>query len=110
MIPLKPKFAKEILNGNKNIIFIKNINSRFKNVRRVIIYESYPTKKMVGYFKLNIFDENTPTNLWNKYSKNTAFSEDEFFDYYKDKTYGIALKFDNLIVYDKPMDYWGTSP
>jgi predicted transcriptional regulator len=110
MILINKRFTEKIINGNKNIIFIKNINSRFRNARRVIVYESGSNKKMVGDFKLNEFDEDTPLNLWKKYSKDTAFSENQFFNYYKDKYNGVALKIDNLIKYKKPKDYYGPSP
>lgn len=102
LISIKPKYVKKIISKEKKYEFRKNIFK--KNVDTIIIYTTSPEKKIEAYFKLNEIIKDTPKNLWKRFSKEGGISEDEFFDYFKGKDEGYALKIDDLKILDESID------
>lgn len=102
LISIKPEFVEKIMTGEKKYEFRKNIFR--KHVEKIYIYSTYPEKKIVGYFEFNEYDEDTPQNLWNNYSDVAGISKESFFDYFKEKDTGFAIKIDNLKIFNQPID------
>ena len=102
LISIKPKYVKKIISKEKKYEFRKNIFK--KNVDTIIIYSTSPEKKIEAYFKLNEIIKDTPKNLWKRFSKEGGISEEEFFEYFKDKDEGYALKIDDLKILDESID------
>lgn len=102
LISIKPEFVEKIMTGEKKYEFRKNIFR--KHVEKIYIYSTYPEKKIVGYFEFNGYIEDTPHNLWNNYSDVAGISKESFFDYFKEKDIGFAIKIDNLKIFNQPID------
>ena len=99
LMSIKPEFVNRILTGEKQYEFRKSI---FKeNVERIYIYSSYPVKKIVGYFEVDEIMHKSPEELWNSYSEVSGISKKDFFEYFKDREKGYAIKINNLKVFDE---------
>ena len=99
LMSIKPEFVNRILTGEKQYEFRKSI---FKeNVERIYIYSSYHVKKIVGYFEVDEIIHKSPEELWNSYSEVSGISKKDFFEYFKDREKGYAIKINNLKVFDE---------
>lgn len=102
LLSIKPKYIEEINNGSKLYEFRKSI---FKNdVDVIIVYASSPTKKIVGQIIVDKIIVDTPQNLWSKYQKHSGIIKEEFFEYFKNKEKGYAIKIKKYINYNEPID------
>lgn len=92
ILSIKPIYANAILEGVKTVEFRKRIFK--KNVDKIFIYSSSPTKMIVGYFNFSNIVEDTPENLWKTFQKVGGINRDDFFEYYKEteKGFGIVIK------------------
>lgn len=92
ILSIKPVYANAILEGVKTVEFRKRIFK--KNVDKIFIYSSSPTKMIVGYFTFSNIVEDTPENLWKTFKKVGGINKDDFFEYYKEteKGFGIVIK------------------
>lgn len=103
LLSIKPKFAESIINGRKKYEFRKNAFSK-KNIGKVYIYSTTPIKKIVGIFKINKIIEDKPSILWHRLKDDAGISEEEFFDYFKNREIGFAFEIVEVEKFEKPMD------
>lgn len=92
LLPIKPEYARKILNGEKKIEFRKR---RFAaDVQHVIIYASHPVKRIVGFFTIAAIEEASPRTLWRRYRTVGGISYGDFSEYYynKDTAVGIHVR------------------
>ena len=101
LMSIKPKFSKKILDGTKIFELRKKI---FKEkIEKVIIYESSPTKKVVGEFIIDKIISDTPQNIYLNYKEYLGIAEKEYFEYFKDTNIAHAIKIKKVIKYDKEL-------
>lgn len=101
VMSIKPKFVKKILNGTKIFELRKKIFK--KEVERVIIYESSPTKKIVGEFIIDRVVSDTPNKIYQKYNKYLGIDEINYFEYFKNINIAYAIKIKKVIKYEKEL-------
>ncbi len=56
----------------------------------------------MGYFECDKIIEDTPSNLWNKFSKEAGISKQDFFEYFTRKETGFAMEISKLTIFDNP--------
>lgn len=91
ILSIKPEFANKIFEGSKKYEFRRTL---FKNtqVKAVIVYASAPISKIIGEFEIeSVLHEDLET-LWDTTSKHSGISQDYYFDYFKGKEAGYAIK------------------
>ena len=91
LLSIKPKFAEAIVDGRKIFEFCKNKFSK-KDMNCIYIYATSPIKRIIGLFKINNIIEDSPSALWDGLKEQAGVSEDEFFDYFRNKEMGFALE------------------
>jgi len=102
ILSIKPQYANAILSGKKTVEFRKAV---FKQaVEKVYIYSSSPEKMIIGYFTIESIDEDLPAELWNKYADLGSIKKDDFFNYYKGKDKGFAIKVKAVSAFKKTID------
>ena len=94
ILSIKPKYVKEIMEGKKKYELRKKIFK--KNVSRVYIYESSPTKKIVASFKIGKIIENDPITLWKKLNPHLGIDEQEYLEYFQNCEKAYAIEITNL--------------
>lgn len=98
---IKPKFVKQILAGTK-LFELRKRNFKLE-VKTVIIYESSPTKKIVGEFIIDKIIRDTPQKIYLDYSEKLGISKKEYFEYFRNINVAYAIKIKKVIKYEKEL-------
>lgn len=101
LMSIKPKFVKQIFEGIKLFELRKKIFRR--EVKTIIIYESSPTKKIVGEFIIDKIISDTPQKIYMDYGKYLGISKNEYFKYFKNVDIAYAIKIKKVIKYEKEL-------
>ena len=101
LMSIKPKFVKQIFEGIKLFELRKKIFRR--EVKTIIIYESSPTKKIVGEFIIDKIISDTPQKIYLDYGKSLGISKNEYFKYFKNVDIAYAIKIKKVIKYEKEL-------
>jgi predicted transcriptional regulator len=92
ILSIHPMYVDAIRTGNKRIEFRK---TRFtKNVKFIIIYETAPSQKIVGFFSVKKIVSDTPKNLWNQFSTIGCIAKSDFLEYFKNSQIGYGIEID----------------
>jgi type I restriction enzyme S subunit len=90
------------VNGTKHYEFRRSI---FKDsIDRVFIYETAPVKKVVASFSIDEILEDHPSKLWERCQSVSGIDRESFFEYFKGKETGFAIKIKDLDVFKTPID------
>lgn len=102
ILSIKPVYAEAILDGVKTVEFRKKVFK--KNVERIYIYSSSPTKMIVGYFTFSDIVEDTPENLWKTFYKVGGIKKADFFEYYKEAEKGFGIVIKEVVKFENEID------
>lgn len=102
ILSIKPIYAEAIINGTKTVEFRKKVFK--KDVERIFIYSSSPTKMIIGYFTFKNIVEDTPKNLWKQFHKIGGINEQDFFEYYKEAEKGFCMIIDKVVKLENEID------
>ena len=81
LMSIKPKFVERIFAGTKTFELRKKLFKR--TIDTIVIYSSFPEKKVVGEIIIDRIISSTPNHLWESHKNNLGISEKEYFKYYK---------------------------
>ncbi len=112
LLSIKPEFAEKIFNGTKKYEFRRSVFKN-KDVKIVIVYASSPVQRVIGEFEIEKIINDEIHNLWNKTKKLSGISKDFFFEYFKNKKRGYAIKIKKTTRYDEALlirDNFNTNP
>lgn len=102
IISINPEFVDEILSGNKK--FEYRTKAAKKDVKAILIYETFPVKKIVAEAEILEVLEMSPCDLWNE-TKDKSGIEKTFFDkYFEGRKTAYAYKLGKVVKYEKPKD------
>ena len=104
LLSIKPKYAEEIMNGNKRYEFRRSIFRCREDIELVYIYSTSPVKKIVGVFTIETIIEDHPRNLWEKFKEFSGIGAEEFFSYFGGYKKGFAIGIGNVEVFEEPID------
>jgi|SRR5690606_4480384 predicted transcriptional regulator len=102
ILSIKPVFAEAIISGIKTVEFRKK-NFK-KDVEKIYIYSSSPTKMIIGYFTIAEVIEDTPTKLWERFKSVGGIDKSGFFNYYNETEKGFALVIDEVVEFQNHID------
>ena len=100
LLPIFPRYTWAIIEGWKKVEFRKlNIPV---NIENVVIYSTFPEKKIVGSFSVSKIKKATPEKLWQDF-KDVGYVNKEFlFEYYSGHEYGLAIHVGKVKRVNKP--------
>ena len=101
LLSIKPCYVAEILAGRKTVEYRKRI-PQDNTVNQVLVYSSFPVKRVVAEFTLGGFLSGTPEWLWEQTSNVGGISKDVFDQYFEDKDITYAYQIENLQVFEQP--------
>lgn len=108
LLSIKPKYVKEIQTGNKLYEFRKSI---FKQeTDEILVYESSPTKQIVGKIYIENIIEDTPQQLWDNFNDFAGINYNDFFEYFKGKEKGYAIKIKEYEIFSNPINPYEENP
>ena len=101
IISIHPKYVKEILNGVKKYEYRTKVSA--KDIGKILIYETFPTKKVIGEAEVIGILKDTPENLWNETYKEGGISKKDYMLYFKNKKTAYAYRLGKITVYKEPI-------
>ena len=102
LLSIKPEFALKIFDGSKRYEFRRAIFKN-RNVDRVIVYASNPTKLIIGEFEIEDIIHDELPDLWAKTKSHAGISKKRFFDYFINRSKGYAIEVKTTRMYDNPV-------
>ena len=101
LLSIKPEYVEKIFSGKKKYEFRRNIFKN-KDIKLIVVYSTSPIKKVIGEFEIEKIVEGTPEQLWNLDPESTGILKEKFFDYFRNKERGYAIKIGKLTKYNQP--------
>ncbi len=102
LISIHPEFVEKIIRGEKRFEFRTKVAKR--DIDKLIIYSTYPTKKIIAEAKVKSIIFDNPEILWEK-TKDFAGIDKLYFDkYFKDREVAYAYELTDVKVYESPKE------
>ncbi len=102
LISINPEHVKNIINGSKK--FEYRTKAAKKDIDSIIIYSTFPTKKIVAEVTIDEVLSCSPDLLWEQTKDFSGISK-EFFDaYFDNRKVAYAYKLGTVKVFDKPQE------
>lgn len=102
LLSIKPKYAKVILQGEKEYEFRKK---RCRDdITKIVFYSSSPQKQVVGEAEIEEIIEGSPTRIWEIAKHAAGITRKAFYDYYRGRHTAVAYKLKNVVVYEEPKE------
>lgn len=102
LLSIKPKYAKVILQGEKEYEFRKK---RCRDgITKIVFYSSSPQKQVVGEAEIEEIIEGSPTKIWEIAKHAAGITRKAFYDYYRGRHSAVAYKLKNVVVYEEPKE------
>jgi len=101
LLSIKPEFALKIFDGSKRYEYRRAIFKR-EETKKVIVYASYPIKKVIGEFEIGTILHEEPQSLWKKTKDHAGITKKRFLDYFQNKAKGFAIEVKSTKIYDTP--------
>lgn len=98
ILPIRPKYVEEILNGTKKYEYRKKVFKN-KNVKQILIYSTSPIKKVVAEVELLGTIIDSPKNIWEKTSAYSGIDLESFENYYLNKDIAVAYELGQVKVF-----------
>src|SRR5574344_1912832 len=102
LLPIKPQYVSLILSGQKRFEYRTRIPK--EDITKIIIYSSYPIKKVVGETEVKSILALSPEALWNQTSAFGGITKKTFDSYFEDRKTAYAYELGEAIVYKEPKD------
>jgi predicted transcriptional regulator len=90
LITIRPRFAEMIFSGSKTVE-LRRVCPKISAGDLALVYVSSPAKEVQGFFEVGKVVSASPTDLWRRVGKQSGISEQEFLDYFHEKTQAHAL-------------------
>lgn len=108
ILSIKPEFVEKIISGEKIYEFRKIIFK--KKINKILIYSTMPIGKLIGEFTVNDIVHGDKENVWKITKDKAGISFDFFSKYYSNRNTAYAIKIEQLIVYDNPVNPYKEIP
>ena len=101
LLPIRPQYARPIMNGSKAVEFRKTVFARTPT--HVVVYASSPVRKVLGYFEVDEVDVDSIDAIWSRYADVGGIAERDFREYYWGREIGVALAVERVVVLANPV-------
>lgn len=98
VLSIQPHYIEKILSGEKDIEIRRSFPSSWKG-SKIVFYASSPYKEFVGEAEIGDIDQDSPTNIWQKYENNIGCSFLDYESYCIGKKKISAIKLNNIKPY-----------
>ena len=109
ILPIKPQYVNRILDGSKKFEFRLNLIKNLKylgkckqEIKKIYIYETAPTKKVVAEVVVDYVLEGTPEEIWSKCEKYSGINKKDYDNYFNNCKEAIAYKIGDVKRYEIP--------
>lgn len=102
LLSIKPTYSQKILSGEKKFEFRKRKPKQ--RVDQVLIYESSPSKAIVGSFTIKRIHSGTPEKIWAQCKNSGGIIEKKYFEYCNGSRIIYAYEIDEFVKFDNPIN------
>lgn len=97
IVVIKPEYFKQLVQI-KDRVFIKGgrIPTGVKKNQVILFYITSPTQAIGGYAQIKKITQDTPLEIWNKYSRQSAFADDDYKTYTDGKSAVTVYSFEDI--------------
>lgn len=90
LVSLRPRFASLLLSGEKTVE-LRRTPPDVQPGALVLMYESSPTRRLVGRGRVQAIDMATPAAIWRRHGAATGVTREEFNAYFDGTTRAVAI-------------------
>lgn len=100
LMPIKPEYAIQILEGSKTFEYRKK---KFKrtNVDVIVIYVTSPVMKVLGEVELIDTLEDSPMNIWKETSQSGGINKESYDKYFEGRNKAVAYVLGKVMKYSQ---------
>jgi predicted transcriptional regulator len=102
LLSIKPEYSNRIFSGEKKFEFRRQRPKH--RLEAVYVYESRPTKKIVGWFSVKNVICGSPNDIWNRCGKIGGIEKEDYFKYCGNQKVIYAFEIDMAIRFDSPIE------
>jgi len=100
IISINPQHVKNIINGTKK--FEYRTKAAKSDVKKIIIYETTPIKKVVAEAEIVEVLMMKPEELWNETKEQSGITKSFFDSYFENRETAFAYRIGKVKVYEEP--------
>jgi len=105
LLSIKPEYSKKIFSGEKKYEFRKQKPKFMIDV--VFIYESSPTRNIVGGFSIKKIHSGSPERIWQKCKDSSGIERSNYLEYCNGTRVIHAFEIGEIFKFDSPVDPFG---
>ncbi|MBO9997947.1 MAG: ASCH domain-containing protein [Cyanobacteria bacterium SID2] len=90
LLSIKPQYVQKILDGQKTIE-LRKTRPKIQKGDFILVYESSPSKSLIGWFEVQGIICESPKKLWDKVKNKAGVTKEEFDAYYQKSTLGVGI-------------------
>ncbi len=102
LLSVNPIFMKLIFSQEKNVEFRRVLPKHIP--KKIFFYETYPTKKIVGFAEGVSYITKNVEELWGLTHFRSGVTRQEFYSYFQGKENGNCILIDNIKGFIRPID------
>lgn len=102
LLSIKPEYSRKIFSGEKKYEFRKRKPKLM--IAAVFVYESSPTRRIVGKFRVKRIHSGSPENIWLKCKDTSGIEENTYLNYCNGTRIIHALEIDMPFKFENPID------
>ncbi|MBQ8142863.1 MAG: ASCH domain-containing protein [Bacilli bacterium] len=100
IVSIHPEHVKNIINGTKKFEYRTKVAK--SDVKKIIIYETAPIKKVVAEAEIIEVLMMKPEELWEETKEQSGISKSFFDSYFENRDVAYAYKLGEVKVYEQP--------
>lgn len=102
IISINPEHVENIINGIKKFEY-RTVAAK-NDIDKIIIYETYPVKKIVAEAEILEILKMEPSKLWDLTKDESGITKTFYDKYFKDRKIAYAYRLGKVRVYETPID------
>lgn len=102
LLSINPEYVEKILNKTKRYEYRTKVAKQ--DIKAILVYCTYPTKKVVAKVKIKSILADTPENLWNKTKEFSGITKGFFDSYFSNRDIAYAYELGEVIEYKRPKE------
>ena len=108
LLPIKKKYNDLIFSRTKTIEVRRgNIPN---HIKKVVIYETYPTKKIVGYFVVDVIAEEQKHDAFTSFGEKMKIESKDYLEYLEGKHNAQLIFIKKVAKFNNPVRICGSAP
>jgi predicted transcriptional regulator len=102
LLSIKPKYSEKIFSGEKKYEFRTQKPKPMINI--VFVYESNPTRSIVGWFRVKRIHSGSPERIWQKCKELSGIEERIYLNYCNGTKVIHAFEIETAFKFENPID------